>query len=77
VPPLPAQYSLGKRIVLSRRVGITLTLLLFLLVNPASPVTAVLGIHGTLVVIVPNRDGLLICADRQSYDPMRGDVDII
>jgi hypothetical protein len=64
-----------ERSAMARGVGFTLTLFL-LVVSPAGRVAAVtLGSGGTLVVIVPNTDGLLICADRRSYDPVRGDVD--
>lgn len=53
----------------------TLTLLDFL-VSLAGPIAGTsLGASGTLVVIIPNKDGLLICADRRSYDAVRGDVD--
>jgi hypothetical protein len=49
--------------------------LLFLLVPTELPALSALGVKGTLVVVVPNEEGLLVCADRRSYDPIRGDVD--
>lgn len=39
------------------------------------PSPATLAVAGTLVVVVPNQEGLLICADRRTYDSERGDVD--
>jgi hypothetical protein len=64
-----------RRYKMGRALALTITTLL--LISPvASSIAEVLSSKGTLVVIVPNADGLLICADRRSYDLVRGDTDI-
>lgn len=32
-------------------------------------------IHGTLIIAIPTRDGLVIVADKRTSDPIRGDLD--
>src|SRR6185369_10641042 len=37
----------------------------------------ILSVRGTLVIATATKEGLVICADKRSYDELRGDIDTI
>lgn len=62
---------------MNTRFVLALTVVVLALAAPSSPsnITTAFGVRGTLVVALATKQGLLVCADRRTYDPVRGDLD--